>query len=60
MAYCPECEAAIDVEEDDVEEGQTLDCPECGAELEVVNTNPLELDVISDEEDEDENESGSW
>lgn len=60
MAYCPECEAAIDVEEDDVEEGQTLDCPECGAELEVVNTNPLELDVISDDEDEDENDSGSW
>lgn len=60
MAYCPECEAAIDVEEDDVEEGQTLDCPECGAELEVVNTNPLELDVISEEEEEDEGENGSW
>jgi alpha-aminoadipate carrier protein LysW len=60
MAYCPECEAAIDVEEDDVEEGQTLDCPECGAELEVVNTNPLELDVVSEEEEEDDSENGSW
>jgi alpha-aminoadipate carrier protein LysW len=54
MAYCPECEATIDVEDDDVEEGQKLDCPECGAELEVVNTNPLELDVISTGEEEDE------
>lgn len=53
MVFCPECEAAIDVE-DDVEEGQTVDCPECAAKLEVVNTNPLELDVIPDEgEDED-------
>ena len=57
MAYCPECEAAIDVEDEDVEEGKTLDCPECGAELEIVNTNPLELDVISDEEEE---EQGTW
>lgn len=47
------------MEDDDVEEGQTLDCPECGAELEIVNTNPLELDVVSsgDEEEEDE---GKW
>lgn len=59
MAFCPECEAAIDVEEDDVEEGQTMDCPECGAKLEVVNTNPLELDVISPGE-EDEEEKGQW
>jgi alpha-aminoadipate carrier protein LysW len=59
MAYCPECEATIDVEDDDVEEGQKLDCPECGAELEVVNTNPLELDVISSGEEE-ENEEGRW
>ena len=58
MAYCPECEAAIDVEEDDVEEGQTLNCPECGAELEVVNTNPLQLDVVA--EDDEEEEQGRW
>ncbi len=57
MAFCPECEAAIDVEDDELEEGQRLDCPECGAELEVVNTNPLELDLVSNE---DEEEEGSW
>lgn len=56
MAYCPECEAAIDVG-DDIEEGQRVECPECGAELEVVNTNPLELDVVSTEEEEEE---GTW
>jgi alpha-aminoadipate/glutamate carrier protein LysW len=54
MAFCPECDAAIDVG-DDVEEGQIVDCPECDAKLEVVNTNPLELDVIP-EEDEDEDD----
>jgi alpha-aminoadipate carrier protein LysW len=58
MPYCPECEAAIEVE-DDVEEGVTLDCPDCGAELEVVNTNPIELDIKSHGEEEDE-EDESW
>ena len=53
MAVCPGCDAQIEVE-NDVEEGQTIDCPECGAELEVVNTNPVELDLVSTEEEEEE------
>ena len=60
MAYCPECETSIDVDEDDVEEGQRMDCPECGAELEVVTTNPLELGVISSGDKEDEGEEDNW
>jgi len=58
MAYCPECEAVIDIE-DDVEEGTTLDCPECGEELEVVSTNPVELNSASDD-DEEEEEEEAW
>lgn len=58
MAFCPECEAAIDVEDENIEEGQTLDCPECGAELEIVNINPIELDVVAG--DEDEADEGRW
>ncbi|HET7102339.1 MAG TPA: hypothetical protein VFJ52_14385, partial [Terriglobia bacterium] len=53
---CPECDAMIDIEEDLVEEGQSIECPECGADLEVVSTDPVELDILSrgeDDEDED-------
>ncbi|MGH9377872.1 MAG: hypothetical protein ACRD1I_03640 [Terriglobia bacterium] len=57
MALCPECDATIDIEDDEVEEGQTLDCPECGVELEVVSTNPVELNSITEEEDDEEEES---
>lgn len=56
MPACPECDAMIDIEEDLVEEGQTIECPECGVELEVVSTDPVELDIVSrgeDDEDED-------
>lgn len=53
MAQCPECEAVVDIETDEVEEGQLVNCPECGADLEVVNTNPVELDLLEDEDEED-------
>ena len=54
MAKCPECGALIDLEEDEVEEGETFPCPECAVDLEVVNIHPLELDAIGDEDEEDE------
>jgi len=44
----------IDIEEDQLEEGQTIECPECGAELEVVSTEPVELDIVSSGEPEEE------
>ena len=47
------------MEDEEFEEGQTVDCPECGAELEVVSTNPLELDVFGEEEEEEEGDE-SW
>ena len=63
MAHCPECEAVLDLELDDVEEGQLVSCPECGVDLEVVNINPVELDLADgdeletdDEEDSDEDD----
>ena len=53
MAYCPGCRTTLDLD-DEVEEGQTIDCPECGVELQVVNTDPVELEALSSEEEEEE------
>ena len=52
MAHCPECEALMEIEEDELEEGQEVICPECGVELEVINANPLELRLMEEEEEE--------
>ncbi len=54
MVKCPQCDAEIDVDEDEVEEGEILSCPECDVELEVVQVHPVHLNVISDEEEEEE------
>ncbi|HEY1203228.1 MAG: hypothetical protein ABSH46_16085 [Bryobacteraceae bacterium] len=53
MIRCRECNAEIDVEEDELDEGDTIACDECGADLRVVSLDPLELESI-DEEDDDE------
>ncbi len=59
MAKCPECGALIDLDEDEIEEGEVLTCPDCDIELEVVNIHPVELDVIGEEEEEKEGEEES-
>lgn len=54
MVTCPKCDAPIDVEEEELDEGDVLSCDECGASLSVASLNPVELQ--SDEENEDEDE----
>jgi alpha-aminoadipate carrier protein LysW len=54
MVECPVCEGKIDVDEEDVDEGDTISCDECGAALKVVSTDPLELESADDGEEEDE------
>jgi alpha-aminoadipate/glutamate carrier protein LysW len=56
MVTCPVCDGQIDVDEEDVDEGDSLSCDECGADLKVVSTDPLELessDELEEEEDEE-------
>ena len=53
MATCPECDFEIDVDEYDVEKGDTLECDNCGVTLEVVGLNPIDFEVVSDDDDED-------
>ena len=50
----PDCETDMDFEEDEVDEGETVSCTECGAEFEVVSTSPLELSKVSDDDDDDD------
>ena len=46
MAHCPECDAEIEGDPFEFEEGEIIECGECGVELEVINTSPLELEPI--------------
>ena len=58
MVNCPLCDAVIDVDEEELDEGDSLVCEECGANLNVSGVSPLELvsDAADDEEDLDEDD----
>ncbi len=57
MVICPECESDLDIEEDEVDEGEIVSCPECGSDFEVVAVEPLELTRVPEEDEEEEEES---
>jgi len=56
MPTCPECENNLDVEVDELEEGDVVACEECGSEYEVVGVEPLELSRVGEDDDEDDDE----
>jgi alpha-aminoadipate carrier protein LysW len=54
MVTCPVCDGTIDVDEEDVDEGDSISCDECGADLKVIGTDPLELESADELEEEEE------
>jgi alpha-aminoadipate carrier protein LysW len=54
MISCPKCDAPLDVEEEDLDEGDLLSCDECGASLAVSSLNPVELKVEGEEDEDDD------
>ncbi len=56
MVLCPECESDLDIEEEELDEGEIVSCLECGTDFEVVGLEPLELSRVSEEDEEDEDE----
>ena len=56
MIHCPLCNAEIDVDEEELDEGDSLICEECGANLNVSGVSPLELTPDSDDDDDDDDD----
>ena len=54
---CPECDNPLDIDVDDVEEGEIIQCDECGTDLEVVSSDPLELAAVDEEGYDDEEDA---
>jgi alpha-aminoadipate carrier protein LysW len=54
MVNCPRCDAVIDVDEEELDEGDPLVCEECGANLNVTSVSPLEISPDTDSDDDDE------
>ncbi len=65
MIECPLCSSMIDVEEEELDEGDALACDECGASLFVANLHPLEIEEVAEEDEdlddeEEDDETDPW
>ena len=56
---CPECEAEVHVDTD-ADKGETVDCEECGVKLEVVGLDPVELDIVEEEDLDDDDDDDEF
>jgi alpha-aminoadipate carrier protein LysW len=53
MVNCPLCNEVMDVDEEELDEGDSLTCEQCGANLSVSGVAPLELTADAEDEDDD-------
>lgn len=59
MATCPECDAEIEIDPDDLDEmevGDPWNCDACGSSLRVASLDPLEFDAEEDDDDDEDEE----
>ncbi len=59
MASCPDCDAELEIDDDDLEEmeiGDPWDCEACGSRLRVAVLNPLEFDSDEDDDEDEDDE----
>lgn len=55
ISRCPDCGEKVRIE-GKIFVGREVVCPECDAVLEIVDTEPVELDWAYEDEDEDEDD----
>jgi hypothetical protein len=55
MATCPACEAELlDDDYTDMDVGDQVDCPECGELIQISGLAPLDFEIASDDEEDEE------
>ena len=47
--HCPDCRGRFEVEPSDIIEGEVLECVLCGAEVEVIQEDPIKIQLLQEE-----------
>ena len=54
MVICPLCNADLDYDEEELDEGDEFTCDECGGAVRVASSDPIELEGVADEKGDEE------
>jgi len=46
MSRCPECDCDLEMDEYDLDVGETVNCPECSVELRILATDPFKVELV--------------
>lgn len=46
MSHCPECESDLELDDYDLDVGETVNCPECSTELRLTKSDPIEVELV--------------
>jgi lysine biosynthesis protein LysW len=49
MANCPDCESDLELDGYDLDQGETIHCPECSAELRIASLDPVTVVAVEEE-----------
>ncbi len=52
IIFCPDCRGKFDVNKVDIVEDDMIECPLCGAELVVLQEDPIKLKLVDPETDD--------
>lgn len=56
MLTCPKCNSPLDFEEDELDIGDEFTCEECGANVRVADTDPIEFESAEDDDDDEDDD----
>ncbi len=48
VTRCPECESDLDLDGYELDQGETINCPECAVELRIVSNDPVVVTTNSE------------
>lgn len=46
MSRCPECTSDLELDDYELDVGETINCPECSEELRVISSDPVEVELL--------------
>jgi alpha-aminoadipate carrier protein LysW len=48
MTRCPECECDLELDDYELDVGETINCPECSVELKIVTADPVAVAPVEE------------